>query len=251
MAQQHTGRHRARRSWLSALAVGLVLALAGYLLAVNIRVNRSVTVSSDTAQLVEERVRRVAALRQQVNDMSAEIDALRDLTSGGAASDNDTSDDGDAGAGTVLPAVAGPGVTVTLDDSPIWQQKVAESGSSANINDYVVHQQDIESVVNALWAGGAEAMRIQDQRVLPTTAVRCVGNVLLLEGRKYSPPYRISAIGPRDRMVAVLNASPSVRIYQQYVKSDGLGWTLEQPNSLRFPAAPLLQSLRYASVDRG
>ena len=45
-------------------------------------------------------------------------------------------------------------------------------------------------MVNALWAGGAEAMQIMDQRVISTSAVRCVGNTLILQGRVYSPPYR-------------------------------------------------------------
>ena len=90
----------------------------------------------------------------------------------------------------MLPAVEGPGLVVTLDDSPLWENMVDANGSSANINDYVVHQQDIEAVVNALWAGGAESMQIMDQRVLFNSAVRCSGNVLLLQGKKYSPPFK-------------------------------------------------------------
>ena len=67
---------------------------------------------------------------------------------------------------------------------------VDSSGSTSNINDYVVHQQDVEAVVNALWAGGAESMMIMDQRVLFNSAVRCSGNVLLCRA-KYSPPFTI------------------------------------------------------------
>ena len=54
-------------------------------------------------------------------------------------------------------------------------------------DDLVVHQQDVQSVVNALWAGGAEAMMIMDQRVVNTSAVRCIGNTLLLQGRRTRP----------------------------------------------------------------
>ena len=56
----------------------------------------------------------------------------------------------------MLPALSGSGVTVTLDDSPLWENAVNNNGTTANINDYVIHQQDVESVVNALWAGGAD-----------------------------------------------------------------------------------------------
>ena len=53
-----------------------------------------------------------------------------------------------------------------------------------------MHQQDIQAVVNALWAGGAEAMTIQGQRVISTTGIKCVGNTVVLHGVPYSPPYR-------------------------------------------------------------
>ena len=124
----------------------------------------------------------------------------------------------------MLPAVEGPGLVVTLDDSPLWENMVDANGSSANINDYVVHQQDIEAVVNALWAGGAESMQIMDQRVLFNSAVRCSGNVLLLQGKKYSPPFKISAIGPVEGMRKALDDSEEVSIYKQYVSAFGLGF---------------------------
>ena len=67
-------------------------------------------------------------------------------------------------------------------------------------DDLVIHQQDVQSVVNAMWAGGAEAMMIMDQRVLTTSAVRCIGNTLLLQGRTYSPPFVVTAIGDAEGM---------------------------------------------------
>ena len=68
----------------------------------------------------------------------------------------------------------------------------------------------MQAVVNALWAGGAEAMMIQDQRIISTSAVRCVGNTLILQGRVYSPPYRIRAIGDPDALRRTLAAVADV-----------------------------------------
>ena len=82
-------------------------------------------------------------------------------------------------------------------------------------------------MVNALWAGGAEAMMLQDQRVISTSAVRCVGNTLILQGRVYSPPYVITAIGDVQGMRAALDADPAVTIYRQYVDALGLGYDVE------------------------
>ena len=80
-----------------------------------------------------------------------------------------------------------------------------------------MHQQDIQAVVNSLWAGGAEAMTIQDQRVVSTTGVKCVGNVVILHGVPYSPPYRITAIGPTDDMLTSVTTSPYIQLYLRVV----------------------------------
>ena len=235
---------------MGGLSVFVILALSGYLLMTNLRVNRSATVTSDTSKLVEQRVDEVNSLQQQVNSLSSQVNTLNKLANN-KSSDEAASAGEDAGGGTLLTAVQGPGITVTLDDSPLWENLVDSSGSSSNINDYVIHQQDIEAVVNALWSGGAESMMIQDQRVLSNSAVICQGNVLLLQGKKYSPPYTISAIGPVDGMRAALNSSPAIDIYQQYVSAFGLGWKVRDQASLKFPeTAALLSPLRYASVGK-
>lgn len=107
-----------------------------------------------------------------------------------------------------LSAVAGAGVTATLDDSPLQQSP------SGNLNDLVVHEQDLQAVVNALWAGGAEAMTVNGQRIVATSAIRCVGNVLLLHGRVYSPPYVIAAIGDAVALRAALDRDEGVARYR-------------------------------------
>ena len=66
-------------------------------------------------------------------------------------------------------------------------------------NDLVIHQQDLQAVVNALWQGGAKGIQVMDQRLISTSAVRCVGNTLILQGRVYSPPYKITAVGDPER----------------------------------------------------
>jgi len=80
-------------------------------------------------------------------------------------------------------------------------------------DDLVVHQQDIQGVVNALWSGGAEALTIQGQRVIATTGIKCVGNTVVLHGVPYAPPYVIEAIGDQAALESALeqlaaNAQP-------------------------------------------
>ncbi|EUA93447.1 hypothetical protein I551_0074 [Mycobacterium ulcerans str. Harvey] len=91
----------------------------------------------------------------------------------------------------------------------------------------MVHQQDIDAVLNAMWSAGAEAIQMQDQRIIANSVVRCVGNTLLLNGRTYSPPYIITAIGDAAAMQAALEAAPLVVLYKQYVVRFGLGYREE------------------------
>ena len=122
-----------------------------------------------------------------------------------------------------LEPVHGPGLTVTLNDAQ--RDANGRFPRDASPDDLVVHQQDVQAVLNALWSAGAEAIQMQDQRIIATSVPRCVGNTLLLNGRTYSPPYRVTAIGDAAAMQAALAAAPLVILYKQYVVRFGLGYT--------------------------
>ena len=122
-----------------------------------------------------------------------------------------------------LEPVHGPGLTITLNDAQ--RDANGRFPRDASPDDLVVHQQDIQAVLNALWSAGAEAIQMQDQRIIATSVARCVGNTLLLNGRTYSPPYTVTAIGDATAMQAALAAAPLVILYKQYVVRFGLGYT--------------------------
>lgn len=132
-----------------------------------------------------------------------------------------------------LSPMTGPGVTVTLTDAP--RDTDGKYPVDATPDDLVVHQQDVQSVLNALWVGGAEAISMQDQRIVNTSAPRCIGNTLLLHGRTYSPPYVISAIGDPARLEAALANEPGVRVFKQYATRFGLGYTQVAAGQLTVP----------------
>src|SRR3712207_8355053 len=91
-------------------------------------------------------------------------------------------------------------------------------------DDLVVHQQDVQAVVNALWAGGPEAMSIMGVRVISTSAVRCVGNTLLLHNQFFSPPFTVQAIGDPTAMRAALDGSEGVQQFRDAAADFGLGY---------------------------
>lgn len=146
-------------------------------------------------------------------------------------------------------AVAGPGLTVTLDDAPKSEIDKADKHGDVSVDQLVVHQQDIQAVVNALWAGGAEAMTIQGQRVIATTGIKCVGNTVVLHGVPYSPPYRISAIGDTTRLEESLDTSDYIDAYLSDVAAYDLGYVVTFSDRLEFPAYEGSSTLKYATPD--
>lgn len=193
----------------------------------------------DQNRAVDERAAAVQALHDQVQSLTARAapgNARLTALQGEAARLS-------ADVGTE--AVRGPSITVTLNDA---DRTAASLPQGFTADDIVVHQQDVQAVVNALWAGGAEAMMLQDQRVISTSAVRCVGNTLILQGRVYSPPYVIRAIGDVNRMRSQLAADRSVTIYRQYVDLLGLGYEVSSPTTATFPAYTGGLDLQHAKV---
>ncbi|WP_261566093.1 DUF881 domain-containing protein [Frankia gtarii] len=195
------------------------------------------------AEVVESESERVAARRAAVAEQSHRPAAA--AANGSAA--NGSAPDGPvvvpgvgqglAGAAGLAP-VHGPALTVQLDDAPQESRRgpYPRGILAPGPDDLVVHQQDVQAVVNALWAGGAEAMTIMGRRVTALTAVRCVGNTLLLHGEVFSPPFRITAIGGAAALRAGLRASPQIAIYQQYVAAYRLGYRIDEVGDVRMPA---------------
>ncbi len=201
----------------------LVLALAGLLFTTSIRQAQQVsprTDSVDQADLYASEQARVEAAQARVDELTAQLTELTETPVNADAAVAGLQAEAAALSGPAgFTAVEGPTYVVTLDDAPAG---VARDGLRPD--ELVVHQQDVQAVVNALWAGGAEAMTLMGRRVVSTTAVRCVGNTLLLENRLYSPPYGIVAVGDPDALEAALEASPVVALYREYVRQVGLGW---------------------------
>jgi uncharacterized protein YlxW (UPF0749 family) len=213
--------------------VPLVCLLAGLLLSATHGVSGGDEIRRSDAprlvDLVEEAQQSVDRLSAQRDKLATEIDSHHGGSPGADAAlraiqNRNAALAADAG----VEPIRGPGLLVTLTDA----QRDAEGRfpRDASPDDLVVHQQDIQAVLNALWSGGAEGIQMQDQRIIGTSAPRCVGNTLLLNGRTYSPPYTITAVGDPAAMQAALAAAPLVNLYKQYVARFGLGYT-EEPRA--------------------
>jgi uncharacterized protein YlxW (UPF0749 family) len=191
------------------------------------------------ADLIQQQQTSAAALRQQVAQLRAEVDAERGASAtrtGGTQQQAELTKERSAQVGLV--PVEGPGLKVTLNDSSLDQ-----APAGANVNDLVIHSQDVQAVVNALWRAGAEAMAINGQRLVSTSAVLCVGNTLLLNGTVHSPPYVVSAVGAaRDRF----DADRLVKRLKSDASTFDLTFSIERATALSLPAYRGSTQLTYA-----
>ena len=212
-----------RSPW--SFGVPLVCLLAGLLLAATHAVSGGAEIRRSDAPRLVDLVRDTQAT---VNRLKAERDALAakidstHLKSSDAALAAMLRRSAELAGDADMNPVHGPGLVVTLDDAQ--RDANGRFPRDASPDDLVVHQQDIQAVLNGLWSAGAEAIQMQDQRIIATSVPRCVGNTLLLNGRTYSPPYTITAIGNATAMQAALAAAPLVILYKQYVVRFGLGY---------------------------
>ncbi|MFY1635272.1 DUF881 domain-containing protein [Solwaraspora sp. WMMB335] len=232
-----------------AAGVPLIALLAGMLFTTTATTAGGTTLREDRrpqlAQLINDRRAQLAASEERAAQLRAQVDEQAALVAG---SDETIAEQQDRvvanrpAAG--FTALAGPGIVIELDDAP----RLTDLPDGASNDDLVVHQSDVQAVVNALWAGGAEAMSIMDVRVLATSAVRCVGNTLLLHGGVYSPPFRIAAIGDPAALQQALAESEGVQLFRDAVLHFQLGYQETVEPELTVRAFDGSASLRYATV---
>jgi uncharacterized protein YlxW (UPF0749 family) len=240
-----------RRSGVWRVLLPTVLLLAGMLFATSANTSSGYDLRGgrvdELQQLISARTSAVAAAQRRAADLQSQIDEATEARAATDARLQGPRAEADGLKDPVgLAAVVGPGITVQMDDAPRTAQGSLPAG--AGVDDVVVHQQDVQAVVNARWAGGAEAMTIMGERVISTSAVRCVGNTLLLHGRTFSPPFVITAVGDIPRMQGSLNSSPGVELFQQAARRFGLGYRVTvEVGDVRLPAYRGTTSMRYAS----
>ena len=188
------------------LAVMAVCVVVGFLLAAQLRgvqlagaadatnASRLETLQSLYNDVVEER----DGLTEQVGQLQSELELYRQQAASG--------DEGSEALKTELEQmeitagltdVEGPGVTVVLEDS-------TQANVTGDEADYLIHDNDILSVINELRSAGAEAISLNGERILATSEVRCTGAVVTVNGRRYAAPYVIFAIGDLDTLYSAL-----------------------------------------------
>jgi uncharacterized protein YlxW (UPF0749 family) len=238
-----------RPGWVLAaglVMIGLLFATA----ALQVR-NRAPAAAQARDALTGEIEQRTAAtdrleadlqeLRESVT--AAREDALGLTSTGSELADTLTRLEVATGAG----AVTGPGLVVHLEDADDADTeggadpRVGEASSEGRVTD-----RDLQTVVNEVWAAGAEGVAINGQRLTSLSAIRSAGEAILVDFRPLSPPYDLVAVGDSDamqrRIVDGFGGS-----YLQVLRNYGINYTVKTRGSVRLPAAAGLP-VRYATV---
>jgi uncharacterized protein YlxW (UPF0749 family) len=231
-----------------AIAPALVVGLLAFLLTVDLRTQQSAskinaTRRNELAAIVAERQKSTAALENRLAQLRAQVAAIA-AAAGGAQLQNLRTAMDQIGAVSGATAVSGPGLRVQLSDAPPADQ------SSSNESDTRIQDVDLQEVVNALWDAGAEAISINGQRVVATTAIRNAGNAVLVNFRVLTSPYVVNAIGDPSAMGPAFEASAIVHHFKTWEQVYGLGFSIEQPSRIDLPAYTGSIQFRYAQVQQ-
>ena len=216
-----------------SLALATVLAVLGFLLVTAVstaRASKRVEAPRKTQliKLIEDRRSSVDDLDKAVKQLQKQVAAAQ--TRANRRSRNEASaasrlDQLSLAAGTT--AVEGRGLVVRLSDSDRQPPKGDDSGA------YRIHDSDVQLVINALFAAGAEAVAVNGNRVVSTTSIRSAGDTIVVNFRPVTPPYSVVAIGANAEQ---FGASDIAGRFHRWVSLFGLGFSVRQASKVSIPA---------------
>lgn len=142
-------------------------------------------------------------------------------------------------------AVKGPGIIITMDDTGnVKESPVNDSNASLKL----VHDTDLQTLVNELRSAGAEAIEINEQRITASTSIRCAGSVIQVNFKSIAAPFVIKAIGKPETLYGSVNM-PSGALY--YPRAVGIAVTVTKKEEIKIKAASNLVPLEYAKPMTG
>ena len=227
-----------------SLTLAAVVAVCGFLLVTAVLAGHAER--QEAAPRRAELIGLIAERRALVRDLDDAVEALRnDLDRAQArASRVDVRQREEAEAARALAvqagtvAVEGEGLVVRLSPSTRTPPSPEEAGA------YKVHDSDLQLVVNALFGAGAEAVAVNDSRVVATTPIRSAGGTIVVNFRPVSPPFVVEAIGADRR--AFLH-SDIARRFARWTGLFGLGFKVSESDGLTVPGYTGRVSISTAS----
>jgi uncharacterized protein YlxW (UPF0749 family) len=242
-----TARLRAIPSWqvtLGAALLGLGFLIAAQLAAEGPRVRYTTQERSPLVETATQLQRRQDELKARILELRGAIQEAEQSGEGSAELVRQLNDElQDARIAAGLIPLRGTGIVLQLEDSV---EPVAPGADQA---DYLVGARDLRSVVEELWAAGAEAVAVNGERITPTTAIIDVGPSILVNAAYLAGPYQVTALGAAD-LYPRLGASPGfVDLIRTRAQGFGIRVSVAEPDEVDIPAFAGTVTLRYARPE--
>jgi uncharacterized protein YlxW (UPF0749 family) len=223
-------------------AVGSLL--VGFLLAAGAVAGQRAAAEQDARKdeliaLVSARQERTERLGAQLAELRGTVDAANAAATGNLPVLGARLAQAEAAAG--LTAIRGPGLRVTFADA-------GEHCTGSRRELCRVLDADLQLAVNTLFAAGAEAIAVNGERVMATTAIRSAGQAVLVNYRVLTSPYVLDAVGNPDTLARELAASSFGRDFTYYRDEYGLGFQSQAVSALELPAYAGSVRLRVATT---
>ena len=189
------------------------------------RYNAPLTEAAQTLQIEQN------TLKGQLADLRRQLDAIQasaSTQSGATRELQGRIDELKARAG--LTPVSGEGVVVHLEAA---RQVPA---STKDLDKSICHATDLTDIVNTAWRGGAQAIAVNDERIVGTSSVYCVGSTIMVNGTLMSAPFRVVAIGKQDQLLGTFQDPAQLRDIKQRNEAHGLGFRVTRAAGLQAPA---------------
>lgn len=212
------------------IAIMAICVIVGIMLSVQYRTSESYGTNLRTSR-VDDLTAANSALLKDNQALSEEVVELREKLAN-VSSESQLNQDLQAelrksNLAAGLTAVTGPGIIVTLNDNP----QALQPGEDPNA--YLVHDSDILSIVNEIKASGAEAISVNNQRIVAMSEIRCAGTTILVNWNKIGPPFVIKAIGNQQLLESGLTIKGGKL---EELKTFGLQTQLARSDNIEIPA---------------
>jgi len=201
---------RMKKGFSIYISIALVSLVLGIMLSTQFKiVKKGGVVTAQRAEELATQLKQLQsekeALLKQISELEAKINAYEDSASKNSVITQTLKSEVEkykelAG----LTDLQGPGVIVTVNDS----KQPVPPGQDPNL--FLVHDEDLLRIVNELRAAGAEAISLNDQRLIATSEIRCVGPTVVVNSVRFAAPYVIKAIGDPDTLEAALKLKGGV-----------------------------------------
>ena len=207
----------------SGWSIIIVFAVMGFVLAMQTRQIKD-TASTVPSQRVEELTTRLKQMEEERNALKNQLQAIENKSDNNSSPSTEITEELKFQA-CIVP-LEGTGIIVKMDDST----KEAKAGENKNL--YLIHDDDILRVINELRAAGAEAVSINNQRLIDISEIRCAGPTLSVNNVRSSAPYEIHAIGDKKTLENAIKMRGGVA---DTLKVWGIQLEVETSNTVYIP----------------